>query len=263
MRIALAQLDATLGDVEANGARVRETIAATEADVVVFPELYLSGYALSDVESDTTATADEVASLVPSDRAALVGFHERGGRNSAVYVDGGRAVHVQRKVALVDYAPFDEHLLFEPGDELAAFDTSHGRLATLICNDAWQPALAALAVDDGAEVLLMPACSSTEVPEAEETWRDLTRLYARLLGCHVVFVNRVGTEPALEFWGGSHVVDPRGTVIAEAPRFAEAVLVAEIDLAGELTTPRRNRFNLLKSLGVSGKTDLRAFAQQA
>ena len=258
VRIALAQLDATLGDVEANEVRVRETLARVDADLVVFPELYLSGYALAAVEADTTRTADEVAGLVPEGSAALVGFHERGRRNSAAYVREGQVVHVQRKLALVDYPPFDEHHVFEPGDELHAFDTPEARLATLICNDAWQPSLVGLAAEDGAEVLLMPACSSTVVPEAEQIWRDLTRLYARLLGCHVVFVNRVGREPGFTFWGGSHVVAPDGEVIAEAPRFEEALVTAAVEPARRLTSLPRNRFNSLKSVGSSGKTAFRA-----
>jgi predicted amidohydrolase len=245
MRVALAQLDATLGDVAANEGRVRETLAtATDggADLVVFPELYLSGYALAGTADDTARTPEQVAALVPPGAAALVGFHERD-HSSAVYAEAGGVVHVQRKLYLVDYAPFHEDELFRPGGELRAFDTPLGRLAVLICNDAWQPALPFIAVHDGARILLMPACSSTAVPEAETYWRDLTRFYARMLQCYVVFVNRVGTEPGLTFWGGSHVVDPLGEVQAEAPRLSETILFAEVDVS--LVEMERRRLPLL------------------
>jgi predicted amidohydrolase len=232
VRLALAQLDARLGDVPANEQRVRETLArarAEGADLVVFPELFLSGYALRSVAADTTRTPEEVAALV-DEPAALVGFHEPG-HNSVAYVESGTVRHVHRKLSLVGGKPFWEDELHSPGSEVRTFETPWTRMAVLICNDAWEPPLPFAAVEDGAEVLLIPSCSSSEVPEAERIWRELTRVYARVLQCHVVFVNRVGTEPGLTYWGGSHVVDPGGTVVAEAPRFEEALLVVDLELA--------------------------------
>jgi len=245
MRLALAQLDARLGDVEGNEERVRSALAdgaAAGADLVVFPELFLSGYALHGIDQDTTRRPNEVAALAPGRPAALVGFHEAG-HSSAAYVEAGAVVHVQRKLYLVGYPPFSEDALFEPGCELEAFDTRLGRFAVLICNDAWQPFLPFIAVCDGAEVLLVPACSPTAVPDAEEVWRELTRLTARLLQCYVVFANRVGSEAGLTFWGGSHAVDPLGRVIAEAPRLTEALLVADLDLGS--VAARRKELPLL------------------
>jgi predicted amidohydrolase len=231
LRLALAQLDARLGDVAANERRVRETLAdarAAGADLVVFPELYLSGYALRGVDADTARTPEQVAELVQSP-AALVGFHELG-HNTAAYVAAGEVRHVHRKLKIVDGEPFGEDELFTPGSELRVFATPWAPMAVLICNDAWNRELPLRAVHDGAEVLLMPSCSSIEIPEAEGIWRELTRAYARVLGCHVVFVNRVGTEPGFTYWGGSHVVDPEGSIVAEAPRLREALLVADVDL---------------------------------
>jgi predicted amidohydrolase len=235
VRIALAQVDCRLGDVDANLSRARDAVVearAGGADVVVFPELQLSGYALAEVAHDTSLTAVDAAMIVDGP-AAVVCFHERAGlrrHDSAVYVENGAPVHVHRKLYLTRYPPFDEDALFEPGAAMRAFDTSVGRLAVLICNDAWQPFLPALAAHDGAELLVVPAASSTAVPEAERYWRELTRFYARMLECYVVFVNRVGVEAGFTFWGGSHVVDPLGEVVAEAPRDGEAVVLAELDL---------------------------------
>jgi predicted amidohydrolase len=113
---------------------------------------------------------------------------------------------------------------------MRAFDTALGRAAVLICNDAWEPFLPSLAVQDGAELLLIPAASSTAVPEAESYWREATRFYARVLECYVVFVNRVGVEDGFTFWGGSHVVDPLGEIVAEAPRFEESLLLVDVHL---------------------------------
>jgi predicted amidohydrolase len=246
MRLALAQLAPRLGDVEANELAAREAIAAARAggaDLVVFPELYLSGYALRETAAETARSAEEVAAIADGGPAALIGFHEDG-HNSAAYVDGGTVVHVHRKLYLVDYPPFDEHELYAPGEELRAFDTPFGRLAILICNDAWQPFLPFLAVQDGARVLLVPSCSSDAVPEAEEYWRDLTRFYARMLQCWVVFVNRAGVEAGFTYWGGSHVVDPHGEIVAEAPRLDAAIVFADVDVS--MVEARRSELPLLR-----------------
>jgi predicted amidohydrolase len=239
MRIALAQVDSALGDLDANAARAREAIdraRAQDAELVVFPELQLSGYALAGCDAPTAVPARDLARLVQTggdDPSLLLGFHERDGAasyDSAAYLERARVRHVHRKLALVGYPPFDEDASFAAGETLRAFDVDGARVAVLVCNDAWQPALAALAVHDGAEVLLVPAASPTHVVEAESCWRDLTRVYARLLQCYVVFVNRVGEERGMRFWGGSHVVDPAGEVVVEAPRLDEALVVADLDL---------------------------------
>jgi predicted amidohydrolase len=234
-RLAVAQLDVSLGDVSANEARARRAVedaAAEGADLVVFPELQLSGYALQGAQGDTATLPSEL-SRVAGTSSALLGFHERNGSatyDSAGYVEAGRVLHVQRKVCLVGYPPFSEDLVFTPGQGVRAFDTSLGRVAVLVCNDAWQPAFPLVAVQDGARLLLVPSASSTAVADVERYWRDLTRFYAQMLQCFVVFANRVGAEGELSFWGGSHVVDPRGRIVAEAPRDEESLLVVDVEL---------------------------------
>jgi N-carbamoylputrescine amidase len=257
MRVALAQLDARLGDVDANAERARDVIAeamGAGADIVVFPELYLSGYALRSVSKDTARHAEELAALVGG--PALVGFHETDdglSHNSAACIVDGTLLHVHRKLYLVDYEPFGEDELFAPGDELRAFDSPLGRLGTLVCNDAWQPFLPFIAAQDGARVLLVPSCSSTTMPEAEAYWHELTRFHARMLQCFVVFVNRVGNEGGLTFWGGSHVVAPDGLPVIWAPRMEEAVVYADLALGeverqrDELTIVGDPRLELLRA----------------
>jgi predicted amidohydrolase len=261
MRVALAQLDSTLGAVDENYERARRALLEAGdggADLVVFPELQLSGYAVRRAGRATARPPEELAPLateggVPS---ILFGLHEQNGtdtHNSAAYFENGSLVHVQRKVYLPHYLAFEEAAAFTPGETVRAFDTALGRTAVLICNDAWQLVLPFLAVHDGACVLLLPAASATLVPEAEIYWREITRLYARLLECYVVFVNRVGTELGLTFWGGSHVVDPLGDVVAEAPRMDEALVFADIDLRRveerrqELPLVREPRFDVLRA----------------
>ncbi|MDX6472385.1 MAG: hypothetical protein QOK22_1201 [Gaiellaceae bacterium] len=246
MRIALAQVDSRYGDLDANADRARAAMAearAGGADLVVFPELQLSGYGLG-ADHDASSTAADAARIADGG-TAVIGFAERDGGqryNSAVYVEDGAPVHVQRKLYLVDYPPWNEDAQFAPGERVEAFDTALGRTAVLICNDAWQPLLPVLAVQGGAELLVFPSASATAMPDVEEYWRGLTRFYARMLQCYVVFVNRVGSEGAFTFWGGSHVVDPLGEVIGEAPLHDESVLLVDLDL--ERVAARRRELPL-------------------
>jgi predicted amidohydrolase len=259
-RVALAQIDCVLGDVEENARRAREQIAlarAQDCDLVVFPELSLTGYALGAVTDDVALEPDDetLAALADDaeDLGVVVGCVEQGRvqtYNSALFLERGSVVHVQRKTYLPTYGRFEEHKHFTPGHALRAFDSRLGRLAILICNDAWQAPLAFLAVHDGARVLLVPACSSlqagagTDPAEIERDWQDLLRFHARFLQAYVVFVNRVGEEAGLRFWGGSQVVDPWGRVIAQAPHGEPALLTAELDLGA--VRRRRRELPLLK-----------------
>src|SRR5947209_5342823 len=189
VRLALAQLDPRLGAFEQNALRTRELLAEAEADgadLVVFPELHLTGYALGRVEHETSCPVGDLAALAGGELSMLLGFHERnGGRtyNSAAYFERGSLLHVHRKLYLTDYLVWEEGSLFAPGESLRAFDTRLGRMAVLICNDAWQSFLPFLAVQDGARILLVPSNSATVLPEIEPAWRELTRFYARMLEC--------------------------------------------------------------------------------
>jgi predicted amidohydrolase len=258
VRIALAQVDCTLGDLEEN---LRRTAGAIEharadgADLVVFPELNLTGYSLGRVAEDVALEGldGEAAGFLDGDgrMGIVVGYAEAGRLhtyNAAAYVQEGVARHVHRKLFLTTYGLFEERKHFSPGQALRAFDTPFGRMAMLICNDAWQPMLPCLAVQDGARVLLVTANSSRlrfpGVAGLPEEWGNITRFYARMLECYVVFVNRVGTEGELNFWGGSHVVDPYGQVIAQAPFDEAAVTTVEIDL--DLVRRRRHEMPLVK-----------------
>jgi predicted amidohydrolase len=259
LRVALAQVDCALGDVQENVRRARAVIDEARdlaADLVVFPELSLTGYAVGTVSDDVAIPPDDPAILALGEAAAgmgvVVGFVEDGPvhtHNSAAYLEGGSIVRVQRKAYLPTYGRFEEHKHFTAGPSLRAFDTGWGRAALLICNDAWQPPLPFLAVHDGARTLIVPACSalaadSGDPAEIERDWNDLLRFHARFLQTHVVFVNRVGTEAGVTFWGGSQVLDPWGRVIAQAPRGEPAVTLAELDL--DAVRRRRREMPLVK-----------------
>jgi predicted amidohydrolase len=270
VRITLAQTDAALGDLDGNLKRAERVVteaADADSDLVVFPELSLSGYQIGEVPQDLSLAPDDPRLLGLSARAGdagvLLGFPEAGGHglhtyNSAGYYESGHLVHTHRKLYLPTYATFEERKYFSPGQALRAFTAADGtRMSLLVCNDAWQPQLAFLATQDGARVLLVPACSAqSQFPQKYNSrtyWLDITRFYARMFQLFVIFVNRVGAEEDLHFWGGSHVIDPWGEILAEAPADVEHVLTADINLAD--VRHRRRDIPLVKEarLGLIGR----------
>jgi N-carbamoylputrescine amidase len=247
VRITLAQMDCVLGDVDENAAKAAGAIteaAAQRADLVVLPELALHGYALGRIGEDRSIPAADprITGLTSAGPDVLVGFHEDGGArtyNAAAHLSGDGMLHLHRKLYLPNYLAWEERKHVSPGQSLRAYDTRFGRMATLLCNDAWQPVVPWLAVQDGAEVLLVAANSAASTtpgagdPQALDTvayWRQLLSFTARMQQCWVVFVNRVGEEAGAHFWGGSHVVDPTGEVVAEAPMWAEALTMVDVDV---------------------------------
>lgn len=249
MRIALAQVDCVLGDVEANLATAATCVADARdrgAELVVFPELSLHGYAVGGLVGDRSVpnTDPRLADLSRHGPDVLVGFHEAAAvrrHNAAGYFSDGTLRHLHRKLYLPSYLSWQERNHASPGQSMRAFDTGHGRMATLICNDAWQPPLPWLAAQDGAEMLLIPTNSAHGLApgllDTIEYWTDLLRFIARMQQCWVVFVNRVGEEAGTRFWGGSRVIDPNGTTVAEAPLWEPALVVVDVQPG----TARRRR----------------------
>ncbi|MFZ0386123.1 MAG: nitrilase-related carbon-nitrogen hydrolase [Solirubrobacteraceae bacterium] len=250
MRIALAQLDSAIGDVDANLELIRTMVDqanAQDVDLTVFPELATHGYSLGQLlEKRSLSARDERLTALASGRSdVLVGFHEDGGvraYNSAAYISRSTVVHLHRKLYLPNYLTWEERKHFSPGQSLRAFDTTQARAAILICYDAWQPPVPWLAAQDGAELLLVPTNSSTNLgPEKLDNqtyWERTLESIGRTQQAWVVFVNRVGSEAGVEFWGGSRVIDPYGEVVAQAPLWEPALTIVDVDIAAARRTRR-------------------------
>jgi predicted amidohydrolase len=174
--------------------------------------------------------------------AALVaGFIEESPQhrfyNAAFFADGGRIVHVHRKVYLPTYGLFDEQRYFAAGERIEAFDTARfGRVGLLICEDFWHLSAAAIMQAEEIDLLICVANSPARGVAGEEiriaeTYDLMARTFAQLLGAMVILVNRVGFEDGLCFWGGSRIVGPDGSVLAEAPMLDETLAIGTIDLA--------------------------------
>jgi NAD+ synthase (glutamine-hydrolysing) len=249
LNLALAQINTRLGNVEANLAKHLEIITEARvrgADLLVFPELSLTGYVLQDL---ATAVSHRPTPDDPIFRQLLqasqhidlvVGFVDEDQRHrfyiAAAYLSQGQVVHVHHKVYLPTYGLFDEGRFFAWGDAVQAFDTRFGRLGILICEDFWHASPPYLLWLDGAEMLLFTSASPgrglTAEPQLESArWVEhINRAYASLFTTFVVHANRVGYEDGLNFWGGSTAFDPNGELIVKAPYHQEALTLAEIDL---------------------------------
>ena len=254
LRVAMAQIAPALANRERNLAMHLEQIEAArrqDADLITFPELSLTGYFVRDMVPEVAispASADIRRLMEAAGKMALVvGFVEESPQhrfyNTALYAEGGRIVHLHRKVYLPTYGLFDEQRYFAPGDRIQAFDTARfGRVGLLICEDLWHLSAAAIMQAEEIDVLVCPVNSPARgvdgpVIRTAETYDQISTAYAQLLGAVVIVVNRVGFEDGLCFWGGSQVVGPSGRIIAEAPMLDEALAVATFDL----TDLRRQR----------------------
>ena len=255
LRIALAQLEPVLGDLPANvrmHVRWARQAARRGAQIVVFPELSLTGYRLQDLVAEVAVPPDDHAPLRPllemSRRIAIVAglVEESEGHryyNSALFLEGGRIRHLHRKVYLPTYGMFEEGRYFASGDALQAFRTRLGRFGMLICEDLWHPSTALVLAQDGADYLLVLSNGPTQNVDPShtvgsvQTWRDLLKVTAQLQTLYVAWVNRVGCEDGISFGGGSRVVDPLGRTIAEGKSLEEDLVVCDL----ERSTLRRAR----------------------
>lgn len=245
-RLAVGQIAPTLGDLEKNLAlheRMARDAVAQSANLLVFPELSLTGYFLKDqvpsVSLRTDAPALRLFRELSQRIAIILGFVEEasGHRfyNASAYFEGGEICHVHRKAYLPTYGIFDEARYLAAGERVRAFDTALGRMAILICEDLWHPAVPAIAAWDGAEILVCPSASpgrglgQAGPFQNAATWERTIRTCGDLLTSYVVYVNRVGYEDGACFWGGSEVVAPSGETLAKARYLEEELLLATLD----------------------------------
>lgn len=249
LTLALAQISTHLGDVEANLEKhltlIREA-RVSGADLLVFPELSLTGYALQDLASTVAhkPTSDDFIFqqllTASKDIDLVVGFVDEDRRHrffiSSAYLSRGEVLHVHHKVYLPTYGLFDEGRFFAWGDEVRAFDTRFGRVGILICEDFWHASPPYLLWLDGADIFLFGSASPgrglRDEPQLESArWVEhINRAYASLFTAFIAHANRVGFEDGLNFWGGSTVFDPNGELLAKGPYQEEALTLAEIDL---------------------------------
>jgi NAD+ synthase (glutamine-hydrolysing) len=250
VRLALAQIDARVGDLEGNAkkcvARIDEAREAG-AELVLLPELVITGYPPEDLLlrehflAGAREALDEVASHAEG-IVALVGFPERSfdAYNALAVCADGEVKATYRKNVLPNYGVFDEQRYFQVGDGGAVIDFGGARIGLTICEDIWTPGPPAS--DEalaGASLILNASASPYHAGKGAERERMLAQR-ARDNLCAVAFTNLVGGQDELIFDGHSLIVDHEGTVIARAPQFAEALVVANVDVQAALTARLRD-----------------------
>ncbi|HET7581175.1 MAG TPA: nitrilase-related carbon-nitrogen hydrolase [Candidatus Limnocylindria bacterium] len=247
-RIALAQLAPRLGDVAANlelAADWLRRAAADGAALTVFPELALTGYLLSDLVPEVALRVDDPRLAALSREAPgmliAIGFveetEEHRYANTAALLRDGELVGSHRKVYLPTYGMFDEGRFTRPGDRIRTLVVGEplGRIGLSVCEDFWHPSLPMLQAQDGASLLVNIAAGPARAPgsaagtRAIGGWHRMQETYALLGTVAVAFCNRVGNEEGLTFWGGSRLLAPDGSVVAEGPLYEEALVVGSLE----------------------------------
>jgi NAD+ synthase (glutamine-hydrolysing) len=250
LRLALAQIDSRVGDLEGNAARISANIEAAReagAELVLFPELALTGYPPEDLllKEHFLQAGHEALAEVARDAegiVALVGFPERADDvyNALAVLADGSVQAVYRKSVLPNYGVFDEQRYFQVGEGGAVLELGGARLGLTICEDIWTPgppaSEEALA---GAALILNASASPYHAGKGVERERMLIQR-ARDNLASVAFTNMVGGQDELVFDGHSLLIDHEGTVLARSPQFAEALTVATVDLQAALTARLRD-----------------------
>jgi NAD+ synthetase len=247
MKLALAQFNPTVGDLDGNAARILELARQARdagADLLLTPELALCGYPPEDLAlredfyAENARRLDRLASQLPGGLAVLVGYPQRDGAgryNAAALLRDGRVEVSYRKQQLPNHSVFDELRTFTPGEAEATLVRVAGvACAVTICEDIWQPGPAAQARAAGAQLVLVLNASPYHMDKQTLRYRVL-RERVRETGLPVVYCNLVGGQDELVFDGASFAMDGQGELTAQCPAFAEGLYFIDVAADG---TPR-------------------------
>jgi predicted amidohydrolase len=249
MKFALAQMAPRLGDPDANLDRHLDLARRARlkgADLVVFPELSLTGYMLQDLVPEVAEEAPRgrrIQALASASKeiAVVAGFVERAPGlmhyNAAACFIGGSMAHLHRKVYLPTYGMFDEGRYFAAGESFRTFDAPWGRTGLLVCEDLWHLSSSWLLSLQGMEALIVVSAgpakgvSGSRDLRSSTTWIELGRVIARQLSAWVLYTNRAGYEEGWSFQGGSFACSPSGDVVAQAKLLQEDLVVSAMPAA--------------------------------
>ena len=259
MNIALAQIAPKLGDVEANfalHAEVLEKARRKKADLVVFPELGLTGYTLKDLVEEVALdpAADPLFRRLAAKTkglSAVVGFVEESPSakglfyNAAAFVADGRLVHVHRKVYLPTNGMFEEAKFFAAGRDFRAFEAPFGRAGLLICRDFLHFGASYVHHAAGADLIVCVSAApgrgvgGGQAFETARMWELMGEAVSYFSSAFVVYVNRAGVEDGVTFAGGSFVYAPGGVLAGRAAALDPDLAIVNVDLAAVREARRR------------------------
>jgi NAD+ synthase (glutamine-hydrolysing) len=239
MKLAIAQINLTVGDIAGNAARLlaaAQEVHDAGAELLLTPEMSICGYPAEDLvlRQDFTAACEaavqQLAADAPPELALIVGYPERCDDelfNAAALLRGGRVETIYRKHHLPNYSVFDEQRVFDSGDAPCVFDCGGVRFGLNICGDIWEPGPATRAWDAGADWLLVPNASPYHLNKESERYA-VARARQVEAGLPILYANMVGGQDELVFDGASFAMNAIGEVVAQCPAWREGLFYFEI-----------------------------------
>jgi predicted amidohydrolase len=248
MKVALAQISPFLGDVRKNldlHLRYFEKARKKKVDLLIFPELSLTGYTLKDLVEDVAISPEDNSifdRLIAESRdvSAVLGFVEEKERglffNSAAFLSHGEILHIHRKVFLPTFGIFEEAKFFAQGKNFHTFPTPYGNTGMMICRDFLNYGAGYLLFAGGSEIMIIISAApgrgiaGGEAYETSRMWESMGETISRFSTSFLIYCNRVGFEDGKHFAGGSFIFDPLGKLVSIASYLDEDFLVQEINL---------------------------------
>jgi predicted amidohydrolase len=249
MTLALIQMAPRVGDKAHNIAIIEKAVRSTDAQVLVFAEMFLTGYTLQDRVQEMAETMEgqsvKILDKLAKDcgRWIIVGMPERDLEksgiiyNSALILSPDAAPETYRKMVLANFGPFEENQYFARGDELRIVNTPAGRLGIQVCFDIFFPEISKAYTLSGVDALV---CISASPSVTKEYFEKVIVARAIESTCYVAYVNLLGTEKNMTFWGGNRLIGPRGNLKAGGKAYVEGLVKAELDIT-ELEIARQFR----------------------
>jgi len=261
LRLALAQINSTVGDLSGNKRKIRSYIKRArkfKADCVVFPELAVTGYPPEDLLLKPQFISDNIDamnSIISETKGitAVVGFVDRnhGLYNAAAVISGEKLIDVYHKRHLPNYGVFDEYRYFKPGKRFPVYDLEGVRIGVNVCEDIWQArGPAKIQALSGAEVIININASPYHVGKLSVR-EELLFARSQECGAIIIYVNMVGGQDELVFDGGSLIVDGNGNITGRGAQFREELLIADIDIRGRIQKMTDRNKKELKNLLIN------------
>jgi NAD+ synthase (glutamine-hydrolysing) len=243
LRVALAQINPTVGDFEGNAALIHKAVSQAVdegAHVVVFPEMIVTGYPVEDLalrpsfQAASIAAVEKIASTITSDIVAVVGYLDHGPKNAVAVIHQGQIKARYFKQHLPNYGVFDEFRNFKPGDENLVVRIQGVDVAIAICEDIWHSVDAIAARKPG--LLVVPNGSPFE-RNKDDVRLALVQKRAQEIGAPIAYVNMTGGQDDLVFDGDTIVVGSDGSLIARSAQFVDQMLIVDIECSESTSTP--------------------------
>ncbi|HVP26382.1 MAG TPA: carbon-nitrogen hydrolase family protein [Candidatus Bathyarchaeia archaeon] len=240
-KLALAQINCRQADKKANLGKIEETVTKAKkqgATLIIFPELSLTGYVIRDqlyemAETIPGPSTDTITNLAKKTKTYIIfGMPELSEKtqatifNTAVLVGPQGVIGKYHKMYLPTHSMFEEKRYFRPGYQAATFDTELGKIGLIICYDVFFPEVCRLTRLKGAQLIV---CISASPAVRRAFFETLTTARAMENTAFLAYVNLVGVEDGLQFWGGSRLLGPQGKILAKAKYDEEDMIIGEVD----------------------------------